>query len=228
MKKIILLLFISISSIYSQDFITKPVFDSLLVTFVDSSKHLYNLSNASKDIKKGPYESTEEYEKRIKQFEEKLKKRFYAIKLKKLEDFFERNSKLYKVMINIDSLTYDPDTEKAHICFDKILIPHNMGVPEITVYSSPIFRLLDNWKAKEGYGLEMIDLPIKRALAKENDIIKTKGRLELDFLFGQEDMIPTMTLKQIKWRNEDKFLWTWKGKARVPVSSLRGEIRGRF
>ncbi|MBI9072320.1 MAG: hypothetical protein JEY94_12025 [Melioribacteraceae bacterium] len=228
MKNLLFIILFSSINLFSQEFILKPEFDSLLVAFVDSAKELYEQSNTKKVIKRDPYESSDEYKIRVEEFKDKLEKKFYALKLKQIEDFYKENSKTYKILINIDSVRFDADKQLSKLYFEKIKIPHNMGIPMITAYVAPVFTLPDTWTAKEGFGFEMIDVSIKRSLAKENDIIKNKGRLEVEFALGEENLLPTMTLKQLKWRNEDIYLWTWKGNATIPKSDLRGLLKGKF
>lgn len=228
LRLFLILIFVINLKVFAQEFLVKEEFDKVLKTYVDSAQSLFSEDEIKVNIKKGPYETTREFEKRYERVKTKLQKENEKKRSKKLGSFYKSNAKTISVMIPVDSVQYDADTEMAKLFFERITIPNNLGKPKINAYVYPVFTYPDAWSAKKGFGLKMREIRIIRNFARENDIIRRKGKIRLKFEIGNDGNIPSIRLLSAKWTNNDIFYWTWKGRASIPVSDLRGVIKGQL
>lgn len=232
MKKIIKLFVISFliiifdKSFCQIDSLAKAKLDTLIYSFVQDIDSIKNLTPEKelKKIRKGPYETSDEYKARRR----KITTNFSAYQRQILKEMFEFYSKKNILgIVRLDSVKYNPDRKIAKAFHRNIKIPNNRGVPKMDCFAYPVLKYPFAWKAKEGFGLTKTEINLSRSIARDNDIIKNKGFLEytIKFFRGKNSM-PSLRIISIKWKVNGKTIWNWRGNTQIPNGIHNKPLRG--
>lgn len=224
---LILFLFLFVNKSLGQvDSLAKAQLDTVIYNFVNEADIIKKMT-AEEELQKlvrDPYETTAEFKLRRK----KIESDFKTYQKQKFKDHFDYFSgKRILGMIELDSVKYDPDKKIAKAYHRNIRIPNDKGIPKMDCYAYPALKYPFSWKVKEGFGLTKTDIRLNRNVAKENDIIKNKGRLEyhIRFFRGKKEL-PSLRVIKVEWKVNDKTIWIWKGRTSIPKGINNKPVRG--
>lgn len=201
-------------------------FDSLINLYTNTYKGIIKIrpDSALAKIKRDKYETTEEYNKR---WNETLKT-FGEYKAKKLKDFFDYYNKTIQLIIEVDSVQYNPDTQIAKVFPAVIKIPNIKGKPFLNIYAAPVFEYPSKWSAKEGFGIRFKPMKVDLNLARTNDVINNKGEILLYIkLFNDNGMIAARLLKA-EWFVNENILMNWFGNATIPLDIYKKPLKAGY
>ncbi|MFA8343294.1 MAG: hypothetical protein ACEPO8_10035 [Rhodothermaceae bacterium] len=224
---LVIFLFLSFDICFGQvDSLAKAQLDTLIYNFVSDVTKIKNLTPEEELSKlvKDPYETTAEFKLRRK----KIISDFGKYQSDMLKDtFYVYTKKTVLGIVELDSVKYDADKKIAKVFHRNIKIPNFQGLPKMDCFAYPALKYPFSWRTKEGFGLTKTDIRLTRKIARENDIIKSKGRLEYTIkLFRGKNALPSLRVSQVVWKIEDKTIWKWKGRTSIPKGINNKPLRG--